>query len=80
MPKYVSWVVQTLFVPTASDIPGQTGTTSYTATNAAGPSPLFYRVGVGNRGGAMSFEQKATRDAKTGNGKAEGDTDRFPHR
>jgi hypothetical protein len=48
MPIYVSWVDHTLFAPMASGIPGQTGMTSYTATNAAGASPLFHRVGVGN--------------------------------
>ena len=37
-----------VFTPLAANIPGQPGTTSYTDTNAAGVSPLFYRVGVGN--------------------------------
>jgi hypothetical protein len=36
------------FTPLATDLPGQSGTTAYTDTNAAGASPLFYRVGVGN--------------------------------
>jgi hypothetical protein len=34
------------FVLLATDIPGQTGTTSYTDTNALGAGPFFYRIGV----------------------------------
>ena len=36
------------FTPLAIGIPGQPGTTTYTDTNAVGPGPSFYRVGVGN--------------------------------
>ncbi|MCX6929468.1 MAG: hypothetical protein NT154_40575 [Verrucomicrobia bacterium] len=36
------------FTPLATGIPGQSGTTSYSDTNADGLAPLFYRVGVGN--------------------------------
>ena len=39
---------QSPFLHLASDIAGQPGTTTFTDTNAAGPSPFFYRVGVGN--------------------------------
>ena len=34
------------FQPLATNIPGQSGTTSYTDTNAPAPGPWFYRVGV----------------------------------
>ena len=34
------------FQPLATNIPGQTGTTSYTDTNAPAPGPWYYRVGV----------------------------------
>jgi hypothetical protein len=36
------------FAPIVTDILGQPGTTSYTDTDAVGPGPWFYRVGVGN--------------------------------
>jgi hypothetical protein len=36
------------FLPLASDIVGQPGTTHFTDTNAASLAPLFYRVRVGN--------------------------------
>jgi parallel beta-helix repeat protein len=36
------------FTLLATGIPGQSGTTSFTDTNAAPLAPLFYRVGVGN--------------------------------
>ena len=35
------------FTLLAPNLPGQPGTTSFTDTNAASLSPLFYRVGVG---------------------------------
>jgi len=34
------------FTLLARDIIGQSGTTTYTDTNAAAPGPLFYRAGV----------------------------------
>jgi hypothetical protein len=36
------------YIPLATGIPGQSGSTTYTDTNAADLAPLFYRVGVGN--------------------------------
>ena len=35
------------FSDVANTIVGQVGTTTYTDTNAIGPGPFFYRVGVG---------------------------------
>jgi hypothetical protein len=37
---------QPVFQPLATNLTGHAGTTSYTDTNAAGPGPFFYRVGV----------------------------------
>ncbi len=37
-----------LFELVATNLPGQAGTTTYTDTNAARLTPVFYRVGVGN--------------------------------
>ncbi len=34
------------FQPLATNLPGQTGTTSYTDTNAPAPGPYYYRVGI----------------------------------
>ena len=34
------------FTPLATNLPGQPGTTTFTDTNAVGPLPRFYRVGV----------------------------------
>jgi hypothetical protein len=36
------------FAPLAINLPGQPGTTTYTDTNAARLTPLYFRVGVGN--------------------------------
>jgi len=36
------------FTPLATDIPGQSGSTSFTDTDAAQLTPLFFRVGVAN--------------------------------
>ena len=35
-----------LFSLLVNNLTGQTGTTSFTDTNAVGPGPFFYRVGV----------------------------------
>ena len=34
------------FQTLGTNLPGQTGTTSYTDTNAPAPGPYYYRVGV----------------------------------
>lgn len=38
--------VQPPFLPLSTNIAGQPGTTTFTDTNAIGPGPFFYRVGV----------------------------------
>ena len=37
---------QPTFLPLATDIIGQPGTTTFTDTNATGAGPFFYHVGV----------------------------------
>ncbi|MEK7676981.1 MAG: hypothetical protein AAB676_14205 [Verrucomicrobiota bacterium] len=36
------------FTLLAPNLPGQAGTTTFTDTNVASASPIFYRLGVGN--------------------------------
>jgi hypothetical protein len=38
--------IQTPFMILVTNLPGMVGTTTYTDTNASGPGPYFYRVGV----------------------------------
>ncbi len=44
--RAVNLAASPTFTPVATGIPGQTGTTTYTDTNAIGAGPWFYRVGV----------------------------------
>jgi hypothetical protein len=44
--RIASLSVPMLFAPVATNVPGQTRTTSYTDTNAWGPGPFLYRVRV----------------------------------
>jgi hypothetical protein len=44
--RSTSLLAPMLFTPVATNLTGQTGTTSYTDTSANGPGPFFYRVTV----------------------------------
>jgi hypothetical protein len=46
--RSTSLVVPGSFIPLATNLPGQVGTSSFTDTNVVGVGPFFYRVGVGN--------------------------------
>jgi len=43
-----SAAAEAIFLPLATNLPGQPVTTTYTDTNAVPNSPFFYRIGVGN--------------------------------